>query len=513
MRVIASFLVVVMLLSSVLTTSALASRVTIRSSDEPAAAAVNYLVQNTEYVNENKFQRMASWMGTRGLLNTLQDYYSLAGTHIARERYDLALINIDKCIELYGNEGEELLIDLWLKKGCLCVMLEEYDEAIAALDQVLSLDASTAEVYLIKAQVFAGLSLYADMCASLESYLALVPDDREVASLLAQLRTELEESVAVPVTASNPPRPAGESEYLKGLYAMQDGEYELAENALSQAIALNSTYEGVHYYRGVCRLSLEDYSGAAADFASSIENACMVHSSYYNRGISLIMADEYEDGLADILYAAELDEDPSIKSRAENFLVQVEEAQAEAQLAQFLSLAQLCAELDDLAGMCENLEEYLKEVPEDISIRTALAQAYFAHEEYGKALTQYAVILTAGESAEVEYLYGLTALQMSDFALAQEALSRAIALADSCVGVYYYRGVCRLSLEDYQGAAADFTASIQAEDMVHSSFFNRGISYLMLEDYEAGVQDIQTAADMDEDPEVKQQAKQLLKDI
>ena len=523
-RVIAAILVVVMLSTSLFTTSAMASRVTIRPSEETAQAAVNYLVSNTEYVNENIFQRMSSWAGTKGDLYTLQDYYTLAGTHIARERYELALTSIDKCLELYVDEGEELLTDLWLKKGCLLVMLEEYEEAALALNEVLAIDAANAHAYLVKAQVYASLERYEEMCENLAYYLALEPDDADVASLLAQIREELAlaqgpAALEQTVIASAPQPSPVEREYLSALYAMQGGEYDLAEVALSRVIELDSSYEGVYYYRGVCRLSQEDYAGAAADFAGSIDSGYLAHSSYYNRGISLIMADEYEAGLTDILYAAELDEDPTVQNRAESFLLQVEEAEEEARIMQFLIMAQLCAELDDLPGMCENLEAYLEEMPEDLLIRTTLAQAYFAGEAYERSLAQYALILEAEKSAETEYLYGLTALQMSEFALAEEAFSRSIALDDNCSGIYYYRGVCRLSLADYQGAAADFTASINREDMVHSSLFNRGISHLMLDDdklgleYDQGIADILAAAKMDEDPEIKQQANQLLKDI
>ena len=521
-RTIAAILVVVMLLSSVFTTSALASRVTIRPSEEASQAAVNYLAYNTDFVHENMLQRMASYRNTRGALETLEEYYSLAGAQIAQERYEAALASIDKCLELYVEEDEALLIDLWLKKGCLHVMLEEYELAAAALDKVLEIDKANAQAYLVKAQVCASLELYDEMCENLEYYLALEPDDHDVALLLAQIREEYAKSLVQqeisPVITAPQPSPV-EREYISALYALQDEEYELAEAALGRAIELDDSYEGAYYYRGVCRLSLEDYAGAAADFGESINQGYLEHSSYYNRGISLIMADESEAGLTDILYAAELEEDPSVQNRAESFLTQVEEAEEEARITQFLIMAQLSAELEDLAGMCEHLEAYLAEVPEDLLVRTTLAQAYFAAEEYETALAQYTLILKTEQSAETEYLYGLTALQMSDFALAEAALSRSIALDDSCPGIFYYRGVCRLSLADYQGAVADFTASILAQDMVHSSFFNRGISYLMLDDdkfgpqYDRGVEDLRAAAQMDEDPEIKQQVKQLLKDI
>ena len=513
-RVMAVFLTLI-LLSSVFTSSALTRLVTIKPSDVPGEAAVNYLFNNTDFINGNSFQRLSSVLGTLGEQHTLHEYYSLASTYIAREQYDMALITVDKCIELFNDEGEELLLDLWLKKGCLHVMLNEYAEAITALDEVLEINASIPDAYLVKAQVYASLELYQDMCENLERYLFFAPDDEAVALLLTQTREELAkstETVNLPSDQSNLPQPTVDNEYLKGLYAMQDGDYELAEAALSKAI-LDSDYEGVYYYRGVCRLSLEDYGGAVADFTVSISKDAMVYSSYYNRGISLIMTDEYEKGLADINYAYEFSEDPVVKGKAESFLIQLEVAQNEAQLAQYLTAAQVKADLGDLDGVCENLEKYLAQVPDDISIRNTLANTRFALEDYKEALEQYAIILKSKQSAETEYLYGITALQLSDFTLAEKALNKSISIEDSCKDVYYYRGVCRLSLENYKAAADDFTISIRLGDKVHSSLFNRGVSYLMLEKNDLGIKDIKVAAEMDEDAEIKQRAKQLLSEF
>ena len=515
-RVLAAFLAVVMLLTTAFTASALAGRVTIRSSNEPGKAAVNYLAKSTEYMNRNAFQRMPALMGDRRAPSKWRDYYALAGAQIARELYDLALISIDKCIEMYNDEDESLLMDLWMKKGCLHVMNEEHEEALIAMNKVLEMDTASSDAYLVKAQIFASLGMYQNMYENLEYYLELVPDDQEVILLLAQIQETLEKETRSSLQAvdeNSYQKPTVESEYLEGLHAMQSEDYALAEAALSRAIALDSSYEGVNYYRGVCRLSLENYSGAVADFTDSINNGYMVHSSYYNRGISLIMENEHEEGQKDIILAAELSEDPSVKSRAEDFLVQIEEYQNEAQLAQYLTKAQLCSELKDMAGVCENLEAYLEEAPSDIFTRTSLAQARYANEDYKEALEQYAIVLKSEQNAEIEYMYGMTALQLSEFILAEKALSRSIAIDDNCLNVYYYRGVCRLSLDDYKGAVEDFTVSIISKDMVQGSLFNRGVSYLMMDKTDLGTKDLIEASDMNEDAEIKKQAKQLLTEI
>ena len=72
--------------------------------------------------------------------------------------------------------------------------------------------------------------------------------------------------------------------------------------------------------------------------------------------------------------------------------------------------------------------------------------------DYQAGAEQYAAIKDAGTDAQTEYLFGLNAVKHSDFAAAEEALTRAITKDDSFDGIYYYRGVSRMSLGNYSGA-------------------------------------------------------------
>jgi len=420
--------------------------------------------------------------------------------------------NLAHFLALAPGRGEDaaLIAELWISKGSLHVTLGEYDEALGALSNALAIDAALSRAHLVKSQVYALIGLYREMCDSLEAYLALEPDDEEMVQLLAETREELSRP---PASGNSPSLPTVEREFLIGLYAMQEEDYAAAEAAISRAIAIDGRYEGVHFYRGVCRLSLEDYSGAAEDFLASISYGHMVHISHYNRGISLIMAENYDQGREEIIRAARLEEDESVKARAEAFLLQLDEAETEVRLMQYLSLAQVCADLEDYIGLSAHLEAYLSEVPADRPIRIILAHALFSGAEYRRAMEQYVVLLEHGPEAEFEYYYGLSALKLLELSIARDAFTRAIAISEEWPDAHYYRGVCYLSLDEYETAINDFTASIRLGFMVHSSFFNRGICRLLLEDYDLGMADVRTAAGMEDDPDVKQQAKQLLDEI
>ena len=472
-KIIALTLAFVMFFSIAVSGLGILSRSTINRTQAGSldrSAALNYLAEKTGYAQQSFPRRIVEYVRTLAEPSALGDYYSLAGVQIAQENFSDALDSIERCLELYDNEGDELLADLWLKKGCLLVMLGRYEEALLALEMVVKIDGSIPEVYLVQAQVYAELEDAEQLIRSLEAYLVLRPDDEDVRSLLATMLVEVEDvdSMQTYIETYHEPEPTVETEYLRGLFAIQEGDYESAVEILTSALMLDDSYEGIRYYRGICRLALQDYVGAAEDFSASIEYGSVVQASRYNRGIARILVDEYELGLEDVLLAAEMNEDPAIKEQAQHFLGEVSKAEAEAHLLGYLLKAQASAEQGDYAAMCESLELYLEELPEDAEVRTMLAQARFADEDYTEAMRQYELVLADVRSAANVFLYGLTALQLSDFSLAAEMISEAAELDSSIEGLYYYRGVCRLSLEDYEGAERDFTESITRNEFVHS---------------------------------------------
>ena len=84
-KVIACILVVTVFVTMVLQS---ATMVAISRSDNRFEAAVNYLVDNTEYVNKDTPERVIDYLGTLGSEQTIADYYTLASMQIARGEYD-----------------------------------------------------------------------------------------------------------------------------------------------------------------------------------------------------------------------------------------------------------------------------------------------------------------------------------------------------------------------------------------------------------------------------------------
>ncbi len=326
-RVIAGILVVAMVATMFLQSATL---VAISRSDNMSDAAVNYLAENTEYVNKNRPQRVGEYLKTLGNKDTLEDYYRLASTQIAREEYNDALENIEKCISLYNNEGPELYEDLLLKRGCLQVMIGDYDAALKSLDLALARDPAAADIYLVKAQIHAQRQNMGALAQCLTEYLKLVPGDSSIRALLAQAQfTKGDyEAAAQQYAEILDKEPNAEVEYLYGLNAVKDSDFATGEASLTSAIAKDDSFDGIYYYRGVCRMSLGNYPAAIEDLTVSIEKEDMLQASYYTRGVCLLMEKQYEKGLTDVKYAANRNDNEEITKQAQLLMAELEAAQS-----------------------------------------------------------------------------------------------------------------------------------------------------------------------------------------
>lgn len=310
-----------------------AIHVKIRKSHE-MDAATNYLVDNTDYVNEDELKRLQEKLLAYQQATELEDYYRLAGTQIAEESYEEALVSIDKCIELYPGENETLYVDLMLKRACLLVLLIREDEALLALDEVLCYKPDHADAYLIKAQIYAERGELELLAEVLSSYMTYRPEECSIRMVYAQTLFELqrfEDAVdQYRAILEDPAATEGRSEiwYLLGLTYLQLSDYAQSEDALKVAKQDNPGLDGLDYYIGICQMSREAYREAVESFTAAIEAESMLQHSHYSRGVCMIMVDgSVQAALEDLQFASEYsgaDADSTVKLQADDLLAQLQ---------------------------------------------------------------------------------------------------------------------------------------------------------------------------------------------
>ena len=340
MRALAAVLAAALLLSLL---SGLWIRVSI--SQNAGNAAETYLAGETEYVNASGFERFVEQLRSLRRPADLEDYYRRASARIALEDYEEALAYIDECLALYtADYGEELHADLLIKRGCLLTMLDRGDEAVAPLEQALEIDPAQSDVYLVLAQVYSAQGDAEALTGALTAYLALEPQQGDIRLLLAQLyyaagayAAAADEAQRLLDEGEDGPELTSLSAGI-GLALIGEGDYERALALLDGAIALHEAgadeaqdaadadepadtaqpetpseadMDALYYYRGLCRLTLEQFDAAAEDYTRAIERGVSPQLSHYGRGVAELMrpAPDYEQAAEDLLFAANYEGD------------------------------------------------------------------------------------------------------------------------------------------------------------------------------------------------------------
>ncbi|MBE5760400.1 MAG: tetratricopeptide repeat protein [Clostridiales bacterium] len=301
-------------------------------------AATNYLVENTEYVSAELLERLGEKLRTLPEPMNIEDYYRLAGTQIAEEKYEEALFSIEKCIELFDdNQTDELWIDILMKKGCLEVLTQRFDKAEGTLNAVLQADPEQKEVYLILAQIHAGYDDLDLLEEDLNNYLAKAKDDLQIRALLAQTLFAKEEYEAAGeqylliLDSQGEGVDMAEMNYLYALTGIQLENYQIAKEHMETAIQLDESKLDAYYYLGICNMAQEEYEKAVESFTKAIDGNSMMQLSYYSRGVCGLMIEEYDYQKAlDDLKQTEVyngaDLDPEISAQAADLLAELEAA-------------------------------------------------------------------------------------------------------------------------------------------------------------------------------------------
>ena len=326
-RALALLLAVIMVFS-IWANGAIQIRIAPRSDQD---AAGQYLIDNTDYVQSGELGRLEEKVQTYFTPTTLEDYYSLAGTQIGAGEYEAALTSVDTCLEMYPGDNETLYLDLLLKRGCLHVLLGQYEQAVAALEQVLLTDPEQADAYLVLAQIYSELGDYQGLIPVLGEYLKLKPQDSDIRAVLAQMLFQLGEYQQAIAEYEQLRQLESMTEsvnqilFLEALAYIQMADYAAAKQHLLTIMDAEEKIMGADYYLGVCYLSEEDYNSAEPHFTASLEAGDMVQLSSYSRAVCRLMKTEfdYDGAMADLEVAiayAESDVDPAITEQAQGLL-------------------------------------------------------------------------------------------------------------------------------------------------------------------------------------------------
>lgn len=401
LRLIALVLVVALFVGM---TSVDFSLVRYQGTDQMAAA--QYLMDQTTYLQENRFERLKS-------LLTQLDSYSInlqaAERAIGRSDYDRAASFLEKAIPLCQDDQEQA--ELYIRLGCVYMLAEQPEPALTAFDSGIQGKPEEAMPYLLRGQLRYQQGNLTGAAEDAGQYVSLGGAEAEllsVAASLCELGGDLEgalEALNRILGDSTPEASQAKTLAERGRVKYLLGQVEEAVADIRQAKSLDENgLDGVHYaIVGMDAFQNEDYETSQQDFLKAARLSQQNNAEYYEQAIlCAYMVGDYQAV-----------RDMGKEAQGKNFMT---------------STAWL---LDGIALF--SLEDY---------------------ETAEMALTRS--MDTGITPTGVYYYRGLTRLALGEYALAAQDFGEAIQLGESVLECTFNRGICYYALGENEKAVLDF---------------------------------------------------------
>lgn len=216
----------------------------LRKNVEKSSATVSWPVE-WEWFDKPYSKYSSSWLDefgrkldnyeALGLRLKYKDYYYRGLDYLNKEKYELALRDFERAIEL-----NELDADNWLGKGKALYELEKYDEAINALSKAIELSPANEEAWYERGHAFYNIQEYEKASKDFEKVIQLEPEDF--------------------------------APWICNAYTLHDqGKFDKALEAYNKAIDLNPEFEYAWFYRAELYAIKKDKENALNDLSKAIE--------------------------------------------------------------------------------------------------------------------------------------------------------------------------------------------------------------------------------------------------
>ena len=209
--------------------------------------ASSYLMADIDYANEDTMARakyiIVDKFDFMKKNKTYQDYYSRAEILTAQGKYNEAIEMLEVAYSLLEEDANESADDIWMQKGCVYVLLDDYDSAIDSFGNVSEDFSKLRDAVCIEAQLY------------------MEANEAEKAIELINCYLENKEDIALRETLA-------QTYFTWWMHTSSARQY-------THLLSITSENNGFYYMmRGMCKEQIKDYEGAIADFELAIENDC-----------------------------------------------------------------------------------------------------------------------------------------------------------------------------------------------------------------------------------------------
>ncbi len=339
---------------------------------------------------------------------------------LEREDYPDALKHLEEARRRTPPEETETLSELYLRSASVYVLLEQGEEAEAALDEALALHKENVRALLLRAQLAINADEGEKAAADLEAYMALMPQDSETGAALGQLYEGMGQYARAREQYQRMAAQGGSDSAAQQLNAWRcsflDGDYAGAAAGFEDFLLHNpdeaSDYRAIaHFLLAACRMQLDRPAEAAEGFRAALEAGYDAAACREQIVLCSFDAGDY----------------PAVVEAGQALLRSGKKPAAAGEFYQRLGAA--CMQ----TGLYEPAAEYLS-----LSLEAApqLAATLYYRGVCFQSMERY-------EEAAADYTGSLEGGFLPQYC-------------------YYNRGICRIRLEDYRGARSDMESTLTA---------------------------------------------------
>ena len=386
--------------------------------------AAQVLQSNTGYLNEPAVER--AWQILTNAVRkpkTYEEFETYASLSIAKGEYKEAIGYLEHCIDLYSGDSDRDLALLWLRKGSLFTLTEDFETAQTCFDQALQLDENIPDAYLLRAQMESELGNTEAAVEDLQNYEALAGTQPVIQAALG------------------------------GLYESAQ-DFENAEKCYTQAISSENYEVNILAARGRCRILLGDTEGALRDLERYLREGGEdptgdVHAML---GMCRMEAQRYEDARKSF--------DAAIRAGyADEKLLWVQRVACDYILKDYDAV------IRDGEKALELMEAQGGTDGEMGELNQWIGFSYFIKNDYEAALRAFEQALKQNaQLTEITYYAGICAMSTGKDEQAVEYFLDSAQRGEYASVCMYNAALCAIRLEDYQAAAQHLQAAIDAND-------------------------------------------------